>query len=216
MTAVQSAGLLHGLGGSSATMLPLAIRLRRPTLALLCPTLPGHGIDIHRLGSCSWTDWLDAVPRADVLVGQSMGANLALAAAAAGRCGAVVAINPLFPDPDAIDGLEWRIGRGHEWIDAVLGEGERGPSRLPLSALMAMHRGLADTNLRDVTCPTVVVTGMLDDVVDPASSLAVIGAITGPVQHLELAGSGHVVTHGPDVDEVAHLVADVLHGLRST
>jgi esterase/lipase len=211
---VQSVGLVHGLGGAAATMQPLAALLRRPALAVLCPTLPGHGIDAERIGACTWDDWLSAVPAADVLVGQSMGANLALAAAARGRCAAVVAINPLAPDPDAIDGVEWRISRGHEWVDATLGEGEHGASRLPLAAVLAMHVGIAGTDLATVTCPVAVVTGQLDEVVDPSSSLAVIGAIGAPVEHLALAHSGHVVTHGPDVAEVAHLVADVLHRLR--
>lgn len=212
---VQSVGLIHGLGGSAATMQPLAALLRRPTLAVLCPTLPGHGIDGERIGSCTWDDWLSAVPAADVLVGQSMGANLALAAATRGQCAAVVAINPLAPDLDAIDAVEWRISRGHEWVDATLGDGEHGASRLPLTAVLAMHVGIVGTDLAAVTCPVAIVTGQLDEVVNPASSLAVISAVGGPVEHLNLPRSGHVVTHGPDVADVTRLVDAVVQRLCS-
>ena len=52
---------------------------------------------------------------ATVIVGQSLGAALALAVAGEGGCAAVVAISTPAPDPDALDGLEWRRSRGHAY-----------------------------------------------------------------------------------------------------
>ena len=78
---------------------------------MLAPTLPGHGGEPDDLIGVDWETWLAAAREwpadgpADIVVGQSMGALLAFALAAEGRAGAVVAINPPAPDPDAIDGM---------------------------------------------------------------------------------------------------------------
>ncbi|MFM7686605.1 MAG: alpha/beta hydrolase, partial [Actinomycetota bacterium] len=114
---MTTAGLLHGLGGTAATMGPLAELLRRRHIEVKCPTLPGHGGSDDALGAATWADWLAAVPHTPVLVGQSMGATLALAAAATrDDVLAVIAINPVLADPDAAEGLEWQASRGLEWI----------------------------------------------------------------------------------------------------
>jgi esterase/lipase len=111
---------IHGLGGTGATMARLADRLHRADHEVTTPTLPGHGSQPEALLGVAWPDWLAAVPDADVLVGQSMGGSLALAAAArSASIRAVVCINALAPDPDAVDGLEWRRDRGTAWIDDV-------------------------------------------------------------------------------------------------
>lgn len=205
--------LVHGLGGTAATMRPLADDLTALGHSTLVLTLPGHGTDPADLATTTWADWLAAVRTAasdhgaTVIVGQSLGAALALAAAADGQCAAVVAISTPAADPDAIDGLEWRRSRGHEWADgAPLAEGEEGYDRLPISALLEMTKGVTDTALARVTVPVLLVTGALDDTADPAAADLVAGGLAGPVQRLVLAASGHVVSLGPERTLLAHSV----------
>ena len=110
---------LHGMGGTGATMWPVVAACIDAGFTTLAPTLPGHGTDPADLMGVTWTDWIESAREweADVVVGQSMGACLALQLAAEHRCGAVVCINPVAADPDAVEGLQWRKGRGHDWID---------------------------------------------------------------------------------------------------
>lgn len=201
---------LHGLGGTGATMWPVVAALADAHHTAFAPTLPGHGSHPDDLLGVGWSQWLDAALDwpADIVVGQSMGASLALAVAAHGGCRAVVAINPLAPDPDALDGLEWRRSRGHEWVEsAPLHAGEVGYERLPISALMSMADGVLHTDLTAVTQPVLVVTSARDDVVDPTSSDIVAASLAGAVTRLELPNSGHVATL--DADRATLLAAIV-------
>ena len=200
---------LHGLGGSGATMWPVVGTLNADDHEVLAPTLPGHGGLPDELVGVGWQDWVDAAAGwpADVVVGQSMGAMVALTLAAQGRCRGVVAINPLAADPDAIDGLEWRISRGHEWLDVGPSTvGEFALERVPLTALLSMHQGIAALNLGSVTAPVLIVTSANDDVVDPASSDLVAAALSGSVQRLTLHHGGHVATLDTDRDTLCRAV----------
>jgi carboxylesterase len=198
---------LHGLGGTGATMWPLVGALSIAGHTVLAPTLPGHGSDPADLVGITWDDWLQAAADwpADVVVGQSMGANLALSLAASGTCRAVVAINPLAADADALDGLEWRISRGHERIEVEPSTGEQAYEWLPITALQAMHEGIAVQDLSTVSIPTLIVTSADDDVVDPANSDLVAAALGVKAHRVRLRG-GHVATLDVDRDTLCTAV----------
>lgn len=198
-------------------MQPLVERLNARGHITHASTLPGHGTVVEELGTVDWADWISAAREwpADVIVGQSMGASLALAIAGAGACRAVVAINPPAPDPDAVEGLEWRRSRGHVWVDGpVLADGEVGYTRVPITALLAMAAGVLATDLGAVTCPVLLVTSALDDVVDPAGADVVAAMLNGPVWRLTLANSGHVATLGPDLDELLTALVGFINGFN--
>ena len=198
---MTTVGLLHGLGGTAATMAPLAELLQRRGLDVTCPTLPGHGGSDDALRAATWSDWLAAVPQVPVLVGQSMGATLALAAAATRTdVQLVIAINAVLADPDAAEGLEWQVSRGLEWIDAPLADGETGNARLPVQAVLQMVHGALSVTLTEVRVPVVLATGALDDTSDPWALDALAAQLGGPVERLVLPGSGHVATFGPDLE----------------
>lgn len=192
--------LVHGLGGTGATMDPLADMLTAAGHSCLTVTLPGHGTTPEDLEGVTWVEWLAALPTAEVVVGQSMGGALALAAASTRpSVRGVVAINTPAPDPDALEGLEWRLSRGHDWIDGPpLAEGEAGYTRLPIDALVKMALGVLDTDLAAVTVPVLLVNSAGDDVVDPATADTIASDLGGPVARLTLANSGHVASFGPD------------------
>jgi carboxylesterase len=202
---------LHGLGGTGATMWPLVGHLASADHTAFAPTLPGHGSDPLDLVDVTWDDWVEAAREwdADVVVGQSMGAVLALVLASEGRVLGAVVINPLAADPDAIDGLEWRRSRGTATIDVGPSTvGEVAYESLPIEALLAMHEGLATVDLAAVDVPVLIVTSANDDVVDPASSDVVASALGGPVERLRLARSGHVATLDGERDSVACAIVD--------
>jgi carboxylesterase len=200
---------LHGLGGTGATMWPLVGALSIAGHTVLAPTLPGHGSDPADLIGITWNDWVEAAVDwpADVVVGQSMGANLALSLASAGGCRAVVAINPLAADVDAIEGLQWRRTRGHERIDVEPSTvGEQAYEWLPIEALQAMHEGIATVDLAMVIVPTLIITSANDDVVDPGSSDLVASALGGRAHRLTLRRGGHVATLDADRDTLSTTV----------
>lgn len=196
---------LHGLGGTGATMWPIVAACIDAGFTTLAPTLPGHGTDPTDLLGVTWTDWLDAAREweADVVIGQSMGACLALQLAAERRCEAVVCINPLAADPDAMEGLVWRKSRGHLWIDVAPSTvGEIAYERLPIDSLIAVAEGVASIDLAGIRQPVLLITSDDDDVVDPASSDAIAVALNRDVRRLHLRHGGHVAT----LDEERHLV----------
>lgn len=171
---------LHGLGGTGATMWPLVGHLANVHHTAFAPTLPGHGSSPDDLVGVEFDDWVEAAREwdTDVVVGQSMGAAVALALAAEGRVRGVVVINPLAADPDVVDGLEWRQSRGHTTMRSVRRPSARSRLRDPAArgVALAMHTGLLGLDLAAVTVPVLVVTSTNDDVVDPANSDLVAGA----------------------------------------
>ena len=99
-------------------------------------------------------------------------------------------------DPDALEGLEWRKSRGHAWLDVGPSTvGEIAYERLPLDALIAMHRGVAAIDLATVDRPVLLVTSAGDDVVDPASSDLVADVVVRRcAARYGCAHSGHVAS----------------------
>jgi carboxylesterase len=206
--------LIHGIGGTAATMRPLADVLGAAGHTVTVPTLPGHGAAPEQLVGTTWRDWLDAVTSAvapgTVLVGQSLGAALAFAAAAeASGVAGVAAINPPAPDPDAVDGLEWRRDRGTAWIDVAPSTvGEEALERLPIEALLELWTGVTALDLAAVRCPVLLVTSRHDDVIDPASSEVIARSLGGPVERLVLERSSHVASLDVERDLLAVALVD--------
>ncbi|MFZ4720837.1 MAG: alpha/beta hydrolase [Ilumatobacteraceae bacterium] len=205
--------VVHGMGGTAATMQPVTDALAALGHEVVAVTLPGHGTDAADLVGVTWADWLAALPvDVDAVVGQSMGASLAFAGAAAGApWRAVVAINPPYADEDVLEGLEWRQSRGHDWLDGPpLEEGEVGYARLPIGALVEMVRGVLSTDLGAVRCPVLLAHGAMDDSADPFALDALAASLGGPVTRLELPASGHVASLGPDVPQLAAAIDTLL------
>jgi carboxylesterase len=206
---------VHGLGGTAATMQPLADLLCARGLDATTVTLPGHGTTPNDLIGVTWQQWLHALPSADVVVGQSLGGALALAAAAVSTTvRGVVSINAPAADPDALDGLEWRRSRGHEWIEEVAtAPGEVAYDRLPISALQVMVEGVLLTDLAAITQPTLLITSADDDAVDPANSDVIAASLPGEVSRLILPNGGHVASLGPAAAAIADAIATFVRQL---
>lgn len=208
--------VIHGMGGTAASVRPLADALAVAGHHSEAVTLPGHGTAPDDLLDVTWQQWLDAVPAtADVLVGQSMGAALALAATARrGGVRAVVAINPVAADADALDALQWMAERGRHWVEVPPSTlGEVCYDRIPVAALMQVHEGLVSADLAAVTCPVLLITSADDDVVDPANSDVVAASLRAPLQRLVLDDGGHVATLGPRAGEIAEAITTFLQSV---
>src|SRR5262245_8806481 len=88
-TAPRPAALcLHGFGGTPAGMQAMASAFVDAGFDVAVPCLPGHGTTVADLAATRWEDWaaaatagltgLRSAVRPVVVVGQSMGASLAL------------------------------------------------------------------------------------------------------------------------------------------
>ena len=171
---------LHGMGGTGATMWPVVAACIDAGFTTLAPTLPGHGTDPSRPAR---RDVGRLARRGPGMGGRrrrrsvdgrrawrcSSPPNTAAARwCASTRCAA---------DPDAIEGLEWRRSRGHEWIDVEpVGVDEIAYERLPIEALIAMAEGVASRSIWPASIvPVLLITSDGDDVVDPASSDVIAG-----------------------------------------
>jgi carboxylesterase len=210
---------LHGLGGTGATMWPIVAACIDADFSTLAPTLPGHGTDPTDLLGVTWTQWLDAAREweADVVIGQSMGACLALQLAAEQRCDAVVCINPVAADPDAVESLAWRKSRGHLWIDVAPSTvGEIAYDRLPIDSLIAVAEGVASIDLAAIDQPVLLITSVDDDVVNPDSSDAIAAALNQDVRRLHLRHSGHVATLDKERHLVQRAVVEFVSGSRGS
>jgi len=204
---------LHGLGGTPHSVLPITAAVHDAGYPTIAPKLPGHGATPADLTTCTWATWLDAVDaavselrhrcRAVALIGQSMGASLALQLATKrSDIVGVAAINALVSpaDPDAVEHLEHLISRGRTMQPA--GQPDlRDPHahdsaypELPLHALLELANGGGAVYelLPAITCPVLVVSSDHDGIVDPANSDTLAARLGGPVARLRLANSAHV------------------------
>ncbi len=225
--------LVHGLGGSAATMAPLADALRRAGVTAATLTLAGHGLRPESLRTIGWDDWAATVAEtiercaaqagAVVVVGQSMGGTLALGAVLSGAAvRAVACINtPVVPaDPEALAMLP----PDAELVDvgpADLADpdaAEDGYRQLPARALREMARGTAAVHARlpEVTVPVLVVTSRHDAVVDPWNGDELARLAAGPVTRVMLERSAHVATLDLDRDRLAAAVLQLVSDVTSS
>lgn len=207
--------MLHGLGGTPHSVLPVTTAVNGAGFATFAPTLPGHGTSPADLAGHTWSDWVGAVSDAAdelsasgngvVIIGQSVGGTLALyLGATRADVRGVATINALAlpADPDATEHLEHLLARGRTMQPA--GEPDiRDPAandssytELPLRALLAMSSGATAVHdlLENISAPVLVVSGEHDSVVDPANSDAIAAGVLGPVRRIRLANSAHVAS----------------------
>lgn len=223
---------VHGFTGNPFSMRGVAEAMIAAGFDVELPRLPGHGTTIDDMLTTGWNDWAAEVDRARsalaarvdrvVIVGQSMGATLALWSALTrpGVAG-LVCINPptRMRDPETMAMLEEFIDDG---LTVVPGEGSdiADPESFdvaydgtPLAPLYSMfHDGIALITDRfgELTMPLRVFTSRHDHVVEPSDSEFLAATHGGPVEHVWLERSYHVATRDYDRTElVAGAVAFV-------
>ena len=208
-------GVIHGLGGTGRDHAAAGRRCsRRRGHQVQVVTLPGHGTDPDDLVGVGWSDWLAAVPHAEVLVGQSMGA---IAGAhrrrreppRAARWWPSTRRWPTRTRSRACSGAGPAATTGSTGPSCA--EGEAGYTRLPITALIEMvegvhahrprrgHRaGAAGAAARTTTSPTRC---------RPTSSPRTWAARSCVCV---LPNSGHVATLGPDLPLLVAAIDEAL------
>jgi len=208
--------VLHGFTGTPASVRPLGDALAAARFDVELPRLPGHGTSIDDMLGTLWDDWLGAAELAYqalaarvgqvVLVGQSMGATLALATAFAHRdVAGVVAINPLTRDrgPEVLDTIDDLLddgvlvapGGGPDIADPDASDtGYTDTPRAPLRSLLLEGVAPIQDRFGELAMPLRLFTSRQDHVVDPGDSEHLAAAWGGPVAQTWLERSFHVAT----------------------
>lgn len=220
--------VLHGFTGNPSSVRPLAEHLAERGFAVELPRLPGHGThwrDLKRTDRHDWTGETEAAlellrqrTAAQVVVGLSMGAMLALhlAATRGEALAGIVLINPWIRTADprlrAVLALRWLVrsipGVGNDI--AKPGGDERAYHRIPLRALASQQRLQAAVRaaLPAVRAPTLLITSRTDHVIEADNAELIRHAISSTdVERLWLERSYHVATLDHDADLIAERTA---------
>lgn len=220
----SGAVVLHGFTGAPASVRNVAEALAAAGHHVEVPRLPGHGTSIDDMLATAWHDWFgEALAAYDrlagragqvVVVGQSMGATLALALALARPdTHGVVCINPL-TRPRGHDVIEMIDDYLEDGIRVAPGEGsdiadpdgsDVSYDGTPLAQLRSLLvDGVAPIGGRfdELTMPLRLFTSRQDHVVEPADSEHLAAVYGGEVDHTWLERSFHVATRDFDRDVV--------------
>ena len=223
--------VLHGYTGNPGTMRVLADALVDTGFAVEVPRLPGHGTHIDDMLDTGWADWSAHVeevyadlearrPGRVVVVGLSMGGTLA--AWLAGRHpeirGAVFINAAVAPrDPMERQLVADMIAAGEEVVGGTGRSDIADPDAVedayvgsPLRPLLSLIDATTELQslLPNITCPSLVMSSRVDNVVDPAASDHLAASLGGPVERLWLERSWHVATLDHDRDLIAERTID--------
>jgi len=208
--------VLHGFTGNPSSVRGVAEAMIAAGHDVELPRLPGHGTAIDDMLDTGWADWYGETTRVlgelsarvdrVVVVGQSVGGTLALAAALdRPDLAGVVCINPATRARDEVtmamidefidDGLEVVPGEGSDIADPE--SSDISYDGTPLRPL----KSLVDDGIRPITdrfgdgvIPLRLFTSRQDHVVPPSDSEHLAAAWGGPVEHTWLERSFHVAT----------------------
>lgn len=201
--------------------------------------LPGHGTSVRDFAAARWEHWMGAVndevrgalARGErvVLIGHSMGASLALAAAAQEpRVAGVAALCA----PVALDmGRRGTAARKYQWLPYILSLGddvrdrfgawrryERHAYRLvPMATARSLFEALPELrrSLPGVRCPTLLIYARNDHVVPLADGIAAYKRIGAREKQLVvLPRSFHAVTKDVERQRVCERVTAFCEHLR--
>jgi carboxylesterase len=216
--------VLHGFTGTPASMGGVTDAMIANRFHVELPRLPGHGTTVDDMLTTGWADWVAEVERAHsclaeradrvVIVGQSMGATLALwAALERPDVSGLVCINPATRQRDADtlamiddfieDGMLVVPGEGSDIADPDAYDiSYDGTPLPPLRSLVVDGIAAITHRFGELTMPLRLFTSRQDHVVEPADSEHLAASYGGPVEHSWLERSFHVATRDYDRDFV--------------
>ena len=219
--------VLHGFTGNPSSVRGVAEAMISAGFDVELPRLPGHGTTIDDMQRTGWGDWFDESERAVtdmsarvdrcIVLGQSMGGTLALAAALQyPDIAGLVCINPATQARDEAtmamiddfidDGMLVVPGEGSDIADPdSFDVAYDGTPLLPLKSLVDDGITPIGGRFGELTMPLRLFTSRQDHVVDPADSKHLAASYGGPLEHTWLERSYHVATLDHDRE---HVVAE--------
>lgn len=229
--------VLHGFTGNPSSMRGVADAVIAAGYDLELPRLPGHGTTIDDMVATGWADWFAETERVVdelarrvervVLVGQSAGGTLAIAAAFdRPHVAGVVGINPATRTRDEAtmamvdefidDGLEIVPGEGSDIADPESTDiAYDGTPLRPLRSLVADGIVPITDRFGELNVPLRLFTSRQDHVVPPSDSEHLATTWGGPVLHTWLERSYHVATLDFDRDTVIDGTVDFVRSVEA-
>jgi carboxylesterase len=207
--------VLHGLTGTTSSVIDLAKLCAAAGYAVAAPRLPGHGTSVEDLMTTGWPDWsgaaLDAYDELAAtcehiaVIGLSVGGGLAVHVAAHRRdVVALVLINPYIkhPGPEWDELAQGMLDAGVLTYDSVgsdvkkPGVVETSYDQTPIGPALSWLKAVPEVNenLATITAPSLLFTSTVDHVVDVDNGDELVNKSRGPVERVWLEDSYHVAT----------------------
>jgi carboxylesterase len=213
--------VLHGLTGTTSSVLDIAKLCATAGYTVSLPRLPGHGTSVQDMMNTGWSDWSGAVLEAYdqlattcdriAVIGLSVGGGLAVHVAANRRdVAALVFINPYIkhPGPDWDDLAQSMLDAGVLTYDSVgsdvkkEGVVETSYDQTPIAPALSWLKAVPQVNedLSSITAPSLLFTSTVDHVVEVDNGDELVNKSNGPVERVWLENSYHVATMDNDRD----------------
>ena len=219
--------LIHGFTGSPAHMRYLGQYLHQEGYTVRGVLLPGHGTKLEDMETTDSEDWFSKVIeeyeslRAEndkvYVLGLSMGGTLSLLLAQNYDVDKVVPIAAPIKLQDKtayLTPLLKYFKRFRRWPESDdKDEYDIGYSGMPIQSVPELLKLIkrSKQNLKEVTCPTLVVQARDDNTVKPVSAEIIHNRISSPDKEiLWLEDSGHVCTVGAEKEEIHRKISDFL------
>lgn len=207
--------VVHGAGGSPADYDVLARYLAERGRSVFCPLLPGHGLGAQALGEVRFSALVEAVraaylaaavERSIPVIGQSLGAVLAIHLATQFDLSCLIALAPALR-PYFLPRL---------LLLGPLFVVRPSLARATLRWYLELKRGIESTipEIERVTCPLCVLHSRGDHSVRLAGArLLHDRAGSSRKRFVILAGQGHALARAPDRDAVFTRIVEFLDGV---
>lgn len=226
----QGVLLIHGFGGSPASMEPWRKDLEERGFEVALPRLPGHGTRWEDLEDTGWTDWYGAVStaldelrtRSDgvAVAGLSMGGALALRLAIErpAEVASIVLVNPALKSSNRLMVLVpllrhilGSVGNDRTLVKKA-GVPRMSYERLPLAGVQSVRKLWADVRPRlgEVTQPLLLFRSSSEG--ELSSSLVLNGVASREKQEVVLHDSYHLATVDNDAPRIFRESADWFAG----
>jgi carboxylesterase len=225
--------LLHGLTGTTSSLLDLAQRCAAAGYTVSLPRLPGHGTSVEDMLTTDWQDWTGACDVAFeelaaqcdqvAVVALSMGGGIAVHLAALHPdITSFVFINPWIKH----QGMEWEelaetlLASGVETYDSIgsdvkkEGVVETSYDQTPVAPALSALRATTDVNAKlcFITAPSLLFTSTEDHVVAVDNGDELVNKSNGPVERIWLENSFHVATLDNDRELIESTTMTFLAG----
>lgn len=231
--------LIHGFTASPTEVRPIGDYLHSKGFDIYSILLPGHGTDPTDLQAKKWIDWWEAtkkkfesIDNCDYVVGFSMGALLAsrLAVEFKNQMKGVVLIslflkiNPKILSKIAfllplIKLIKPYLSKSPDTEQFFKNNNLISYMKYPMNAVheaIKLSKITQKKYIPKITIPTLIIQGENDDRIDPENYKILLKLIPAEIVQVELLpNSQHIVTVGPDKDQLFNSIFNFINSLEN-